>query len=116
MKISKIMSVILVVSLIIILAVACNRDNDLPDTKQENNLDETPVTIETDETENVDGTPDNQQENDISSKADVKEIIEAISEEVMTAISEKDGAAISEFTHPVKGLRFTPYTFVSLEN
>jgi len=45
-----------------------------------------------------------------------KEIIEDIADKVIGAISQKDGKLISEFVHPVKGVRFTPYTHVSLEN
>lgn len=45
-----------------------------------------------------------------------KEIIEDIANKVIGAISEKDGKLISEFVHPVKGIRFTPYTHVSLKD
>ncbi|MGB4005930.1 MAG: hypothetical protein WBK22_07790, partial [Halanaerobiales bacterium] len=31
------------------------------------------------------------------------------------AIKNRDGEKIAEFVHPVKGVRFTPYTYVSLE-
>jgi len=33
----------------------------------------------------------------------------------MQAIKNRDGEKIAEFVHPVKGVRFTPYTYVSLE-
>ena len=104
--------------------------NDDVDTEDE----KTPVTIDTDEnkeTNDTDDTEDNdetkdpkqnddnekpQNEDDILSESDAKEIIEATATKVINAISEKDAATISELVHPVKGLRFTPYTFVSLED
>ena len=45
-----------------------------------------------------------------------KELIEEIAEETIYALSIKDAEAISQSVHPVKGLRFTPYTYVSTEN
>ena len=42
--------------------------------------------------------------------------IAEISNELIEAISIKDFETVSEFTHPVKGVRFTPYTYVSLDN
>lgn len=80
---------------------------------------ETPVTKadnETSETNETDKSQDKQQNNGILGNADAKKVIEATAEQVITAISEKDVATISEFVHPEKGLRFTPYTFVSLES
>ena len=44
-----------------------------------------------------------------------KKIIEETSTKVINAISTKDSEIISEFVHPDKGVRFTPYTYVSLE-
>ncbi len=44
-----------------------------------------------------------------------KQIIEETSDKVIEAISEKDAETIAEYTHPEKGLRFTPYTNVSIE-
>jgi len=43
-----------------------------------------------------------------------KSIIEDTSDKVIHAISTKDSEAISDFVHPEKGVRFTPYTHVSL--
>jgi hypothetical protein len=42
-------------------------------------------------------------------------VIEQKADKLIQAISEKDTEIIGEFTHPVKGVRFTPYTYVSLE-
>lgn len=42
--------------------------------------------------------------------------IEEIADKVIHAISTKDGKVISEYVHPDKGVRFTPYTYVSVEN
>jgi len=45
-----------------------------------------------------------------------KELIKETSDKIIRAISVKDTETISEFVHPAKGVRFTPYTYVSLEN
>lgn len=45
-----------------------------------------------------------------------KKIIEETSNKIINAISNKDSELISEYVHPVKGVRFTPYTYVSIEN
>lgn len=50
------------------------------------------------------------------SETDAMKIIEATAEQLIQAISEKDTSVISEFVHPVKGVRFTPYLYVSQEN
>ncbi len=44
-----------------------------------------------------------------------REIIEQTADKVIRAISDKDAETLSKFVHPVKGLRFTPYTYVSLK-
>lgn len=44
-----------------------------------------------------------------------KEIIEETADKVINAIGNRDTEALSEYVHPVKGVRFTPYTYVSLE-
>jgi hypothetical protein len=134
MKKFKLILALALVSLIVVMAAACTKNNSLEDDKQENNTDvekpiedenplqddaepeeqETPVTIDTDDT---DDTIDNKDkdEDETFAETDPKKIIEATSEQVIDAISNKDIAALSEFVHPDKGLRFTPYTFVSLE-
>lgn len=136
MKKFRLIFALALVSLIAVMAVACTRDNGLPENNQENDsliekpieddkslLDdaepeeqETPVTIETNDANGLNDTLDKEHEDNKSSETDVKEIIEATSEQVIGAISNKDAAAISKFVHPDKGIRFTPYTFVSLEN
>lgn len=45
-----------------------------------------------------------------------KEIIEKTANELIYAISIKDAEVTSKFVHPIKGVRFTPYTYVSTEN
>lgn len=45
-----------------------------------------------------------------------KKVIEETSNKIIHAISTKDSELISEFVHPVKGVRFTPYTYVSIDN
>lgn len=44
-----------------------------------------------------------------------QEVIEQTADQLIQAISDKNTETISAYTHPVKGLRFTPYTYVSLE-
>lgn len=44
-----------------------------------------------------------------------EKIIKETADELIYALSVKDSETISEFVHPVKGLRFTPYTHVSPE-
>ncbi len=46
---------------------------------------------------------------------DAKKIIKQTTEQVIEAISVKDSERLAEFVHPVKGVRFTPYTYVSLD-
>jgi len=45
-----------------------------------------------------------------------KEVIKGTADKLIYAISMKDAETISDFVHPVKGVRFTPYTHVSLES
>lgn len=53
---------------------------------------------------------------DIIKPEAAKEIIKEIADKVINAISNKDAETISEYVHPEKGVRFTPYTYVSVEN
>jgi hypothetical protein len=45
-----------------------------------------------------------------------EEIIRETADACIHAISIKDSETISDYTHPVKGVRFTPYTNISLES
>lgn len=45
-----------------------------------------------------------------------KKVIEDISNNVIKALDDKDMDTLSSFVHPIKGIRFTPYTYVSLDN
>lgn len=45
-----------------------------------------------------------------------KKVIEKTAHELMNAIKNKDAGKIAEYAHPMKGVRFTPYTTVSTEN
>lgn len=45
-----------------------------------------------------------------------EEVIKDTATKVMTALKEKDFAALAGFVHPEKGVRFTPYTYVSVED
>lgn len=44
-----------------------------------------------------------------------KKVIEKTANELMNAIKNKDEDTIAEYVHPMKGVRFTPYTTVSTE-
>jgi hypothetical protein len=44
-----------------------------------------------------------------------KKIIEETANKAIQAITDKDVEKIAELVHPTKGVRFTPYTYVSLE-
>lgn len=44
-----------------------------------------------------------------------KEVIEDTAYELINAIKNKDADVIANYVHPVKGVRFTPYTTVSME-
>jgi|LSQX01.3.fsa_nt_gb hypothetical protein len=137
MKILKVISALALISLIAVTAVACTKDNNPQDNNKDNDSQlekpiedadsvhddneseelETPVIIETDETEDTAGRNETiKDEDDTLVETDPKKIIEEISGQVINAISNKDAATISKYVHPVKGIRFTPYTFVSLES
>lgn len=45
-----------------------------------------------------------------------KQIIEDTADKTIKSISSKDFQTLSQLTHPVKGVRFTPYTQVSVDN
>ena len=45
-----------------------------------------------------------------------EEVINKTSDQVIKAIKEKDMAVFSDSVHPDKGVRFTPYTYVSVED
>lgn len=72
-----------------------------------------PQDIDTDETEN--GSEDSA-ETVIITPEDAKTIISATADIVIRAIADKDFDTVSEYTHPKLGVRFTPYTHVSVED
>lgn len=45
-----------------------------------------------------------------------KEIIKNTANDLLEALKNKDADKIADYAHPVKGVRFTPYTTVSIEN
>jgi len=45
-----------------------------------------------------------------------KKAIKETADKLINALSVKESGCISDFVHPVKGLRFTPYTYVSQEH
>jgi hypothetical protein len=52
----------------------------------------------------------------IISPEDAKEMIGTTADLVVRALADKDFDTVSEYVHPDLGVRFTPYTFVSVEN
>ncbi|MBU2635158.1 hypothetical protein KJ841_01625 [Patescibacteria group bacterium] len=52
----------------------------------------------------------------LEDKSNVKSIIEDRTIETMTAIKDKDEEKLSSLAHPNKGVRFSPYTYVILED
>ena len=44
-----------------------------------------------------------------------EDIIKETADKLINALSVKDSNTISELAHPVKGVRFTPYTYISLD-
>lgn len=142
MKIIKLTLILTVISFIVVISIACTIKKDIKDTKEENDSlvekpieddisieegidseeQETPVIIENNNVNDTIETPvandklDKEPKDSTLAETDPKKIIEAISEQVIEVLSVMDAAAISEYVHPVKGLRFTPYTFVSTES
>ena len=55
-------------------------------------------------------------EDGIIAPEDAKEIIGETAGLVVRAIADKDFDTVSEYTHPELGVRFTPYTFVTVES
>lgn len=113
----KILLITILIALIINV-VACNVDTDNKDTPQNENNN------------NIVGEENGEKGRDKSNSEVEYELTEEgiiepefaemtiaeISNELIEAISIKDFETVSEFTHPVKGVRFTPYTYVSLDN
>ena len=54
-------------------------------------------------------------EDGIITSAAAKGIIAELADDVMHAISNRDGENLAAYVHPKKGVRFTPYTYVNLE-
>ena len=67
-----------------------------------------------------DNIPIDISEDDIDQETDEREdpktIIEERAHELMNALKNKDAKTIAAYVHPEKGVRFTPYTRVSLDN
>lgn len=53
---------------------------------------------------------------DILAPEQAEKIIKETAANLIKALSTKDAQTISDSIHPTKGVRFTPYTYVSLEN
>lgn len=108
---------IVIFTVLIVSITACKTDTDNKDiSRDENNSNVV---------EEENGVEDRGNNNEIEyeltdegiiESESAKMIIEEISNKLIDAISVKDFETVSEFTHPVEGIRFTPYTYVSLDN
>ena len=112
--IKRTLSIVIFIALIVSIT-ACGTNIGNKDISQnENNIDEK-------ENNGKDNGKNNTEiEYELTEKGIIKsefakKIIEEVSNELINAISIKDFKTVSKFTHPVKGVRFTPYTNVSLE-
>ncbi|MDI9475511.1 MAG: hypothetical protein ACOX0L_04185 [Natronincolaceae bacterium] len=113
----KILLITILIALIINV-VACVTDTDNKDTSRDENNSNI--------AEKKNGKKDSEKNNteieyELTEEGIIKPefaemIIGEISNELIEAISIKDFETVSEFVHPVKGVRFTPYTYVSLDN
>lgn len=108
---------ILILTVLIVGITACKTDTDDKDISwDENNSD-----VVEEEKGVEDGGNNNEIEYELTDEGIIESesaemIIEGISNELIYAISVKDFETVSGFTHPVEGIRFTPYTNVSLDN
>lgn len=73
------------------------------------------------ETDNEEKNENNEAEYELTEEGIIKpeyarNLIEETAAELISAISKKDFEKVSAFVHPEKGVRFTPYTNVSVDN
>lgn len=110
------MKKVLILSMLSILAVllltACGNGRTSENVAQNGDSSKE---VKTDEVKSKEDTYELTEEGIIKPEIAQKEIAE-ISTKVMEAISKKDAAKMTEFVHPVKGVRFTPYTHVSIDH
>ena len=110
----KVLLVMMLIVLIINIA-ACEVDTDNNDALQNGNNDN--IVGEKDDGKNKDKN-NTKAEYELTGEGIIKpefakKIIEGISNELIDAISTKDFETVSKFIHPIKGVRFTPYTYIS---
>lgn len=94
--------------------------------EKDEKIEESQLTIVMDfnlaeKTEKTDTESNVQTQYDVTEEGIIKpefaeKIIKETADKLIQAISTRDSITISDFVHPVKGVRFTPYTNVSLEN
>lgn len=120
--------ILITAAVLLLLITACgkssgntekNKDNNITAGQGKNNNGETGDTDKKDTEPEKSGNKERikyeKNEKGIIRSEDAKKIIKEKSDAVINALSKKDAKALSEFVHPVKGLRFTPYTNVSTE-
>ncbi|WP_425448361.1 hypothetical protein [Dethiothermospora halolimnae] len=83
-----------------------NENNDKEENKEKNNDEKENKEEENKENETVDIIP----------PEEAKEIISAKSNEVINFIKNKEFEKLAKYVHPEKGVRFTPYTHVSVDD
>lgn len=112
-----------VLVMFILIFVGCNTNTNKPinvsgDTNK--NAD-TNVDMNTDTNANTDTDSEGKIEYEYTEEGLIKpeiaeEVIKETSTKVLTALKGKDFEAFADFVHPDKGVRFTPYTHVDVEN
>ena len=94
-------------------STGCKTNEYVEDNSEKNDID---IEKEEDNEENTAKIEYELTEEGIIKSEYAVKIIEETADKLINAISAKDSESISGFVHPVKGVRFTPYTNVSVEN
>ncbi len=111
-------------AIVMVLSVTACGGNEVDDdaTENKNSIEDTDDKNSTENNgeDSVDGESEKETEYELTEEGIItpesaEEIIKETADEVIEAIKNKDEEKISEFTHPEKGVRFTPYTNVSEE-
>ncbi|MCC5910011.1 MAG: hypothetical protein JJT76_06190 [Clostridiaceae bacterium] len=112
-----------IATLLVIGLVACGTTEPSGDTSK--NEDNTEIVNGEENHKEEDNKEDNKEEEQVEYELTeegiikpefAEEIIKETVDRLIHAVSEKDAETISDFVHPDKGIRFTPYTHVSLED
>ncbi|MFA5537291.1 MAG: hypothetical protein WDA53_08995 [Bacillota bacterium] len=96
---------ILLIGIIVILALGITACGLRESSGETENGDKAGTAIETEYQLTADGLIEPQY---------AQKIIQQTADQLIRAISEQNGEIMSQYVHPIKGVRFTPYTYVSL--